>query len=105
MGTAEGEKREGVMGEVVRREEGWSAALQGEEKVVEFDVWDEVEWERNQRKILLELGLAVEWNKDNREERRGNEYEYTPSFMDLKLLPADQLHKKCATQFPDMHKD
>ena len=50
------------------------------------------------------IGLAVEWNKGNREEGEGNEYNDTPSFMDLKLLPADHLHKKCATQFPDMTK-
>ena len=56
----------------------------------------EAEWDELQRKTLLELGLAVEWNKDSckvaghEEERGGGEgegQEDVPIIMGLKLLP------------------
>ena len=101
-----GKKREGVRGEMVRRaEEEWSG---GEGGATEIGEWDEVEWEQAQRKIFLELGLATEWNEDGHEEGRGNgEHEEAPTFMDLKLLPANHLHNKHVThgQFPDLHMD
>lgn len=54
------------------------------------------EWDDLQRKTLLELGLAVEWNLDNsevagqKEEEGGGEGEFqedVPVIMGLKLLP------------------
>ena len=63
--------------------------------------WGEVEWNQDlQRKILLELGLAVEWNEDSsseQDEGGGNgEYGDAPVRMGLKLLLADALKIKYA---------
>lgn len=69
----------------------------------------EAEWNENLRKILLESGLGIEWNKDTGlDEGMGDEeyrdYEDAPMIMGLKLLPVDTLEIKPA-ELPDIHSD
>ena len=69
----------------------------------------EAEWNENLRKILLESGLGIEWNKDTGLDKgMGDEqyrdYEDAPMIMGLKLLPVDTLEMK-PTELPNIHSD
>ena len=71
----------------------------------------EVEWSLDQRKVLLELGLAMEWNGDHPSVGyKGAEERETPVIMGLKLLPANPLKyaneaTDAAKSSLDMHTD
>lgn len=69
----------------------------------------EVEWNENLKKILLESGLGIEWNKDTGlDEGMGDgeyrDHEDAPIIMGLKLLPIDTLEIK-AVDLTDIHSD
>ena len=70
--------------------------------------WNEVEWNQDKRKILMELGLAVEWNSDANLEREGGadgERPDGPEFMGLTLLSADHFSTEHASKPLSTHTD
>ena len=71
----------------------------------------EEDWNEDHRNLLLELGLAVEWNEDHPTGNQNEGIESTPEddsapvFMGLRLLPADHVSPEQVTDLSDIHQD
>ena len=109
--------------------EEWEKRGEGEEGVVEWwrdtdymrvareagdsgELHPEPDWNEDQRNLLLELGLAVEWNEDhplveqNGDGEHGMVDDSAPVFMGLKLLPVAEDHFDLQRhEPPDIHQD